>query len=46
MVISYYGALNAFLAIYSVIPSPVRKFILFSLMILAGVTILKKVSDL
>lgn len=46
MVISYSGALNAFLAIYRLIPAPVSRFIVLSLIITAGVVILKKVSGL
>lgn len=46
MVISYYGALNAFLAIYNLLPNPIKAFITTTLIILAGVVFLKKVSDL
>lgn len=46
MVISYFGALNAFLAIYNSLPNPIKAFITTSLIVLAGVVILKKVSNL
>lgn len=46
MVISYYGALNWFLALYDLLPLPIRRFILLCLMITAGLVVLTKVSDL
>lgn len=46
MVISYYGALNAFLAIYSLLPTPVSSFILMSLFLWGGAKLLKMVAEL
>lgn len=46
MVISYYGALNAFLAIYDLIPWPIKSFIIAAWLINGGISVINRVSDL
>lgn len=46
MVISYYGALNFFLALYDLLPTPVHQFIVLSLMLAAALRVLFKVASL
>lgn len=41
MVISYFGALNAFLAIWNNLPLPVQSFSVMALMVAGGTSILK-----
>lgn len=43
MVISYRGALNAFLAIWNFLPGPIRLFIQAVLLITGGVALFNKV---
>lgn len=46
MVISYYGALNAFLTLYNLLPTPILQFVVLCLMLSAALRILFKVASL
>lgn len=46
MVIPYYGALNAFLAIYNAIPFEMRAFIVASLLVGGGSCLIIEVKNL
>lgn len=46
MVISYFGALNAFLAILHYIPGPVYSFITLGLLVSGGMSLLKFIASL
>lgn len=46
MVISYYGALNAFITLYDLLPKPIYSFVLLCLLLTAGLRVLIKISDI
>lgn len=46
MVIPYAGALNAFLVLYSLLPYPIRSFIVTSIVLSLGVGFLRIIRDL
>lgn len=46
MVISYFGALNAYLEIFYNLPNPVGQLIVLALMLLAAIKIIVRISGL
>lgn len=46
MVIPYSGALSWFLGLFSLLPGPIKSFIVVSVVLVAGVALLRFLSDL